>query len=514
MALTKPPRRMRGLAVAACAALTLPLLAIAPAAAQTSTTTTTVYGETAASALRITINLPEGNVIQLLVDPVSGVVRTVTGQSPEARAFAAILAGSIGDQGQAFGEALAMLPEPLTANGGPLADLNDGINSSELGEFLEVEVLGSEAEVTPTPTSESAAGTALSLGLPQQLADGLSQVFEPLIAGLEEILAGLEPTDEATQALCEGLTQVTDPVIDGGAGDIPVLGPILVDATDGLADPEIGTLCNLRNYLVAITAELEDALSGLGGVGGILSIDTLFAAQEIVTEGTKVTATATAEAGDITLLPGTVDINPLGEVEVLTTTSTAMVDGQNAEATVEADAVTIDVDPIALIDYDLEDLEGQLIGIELDGLNALLDQIEGLLEALAGIGIEGGRLGSPDDAIAECPEALDPNLSGTFEAEDGTCAAAAARGYGLALVAPEELVEALGLAGPLVEVTFVPTAALARIDTTTTTAPPPPQPVQGQLPRTGPEALLAIAGLALVFGAALVRRRRTAAVEV
>jgi hypothetical protein len=507
MALTvSSPRRLRALAAAAGAALVLPLLAAAPATAQTTTTSTSAA--TSAAALRLVLNLPEENTLQIDVDPVTGTIRSVTGSGPEARAYAAVIAGGLGEEGQAFGEAIAMLPEPLEASGGPLDQLNDGINDSELGDFLLVEALGSEASVTTAPNSASEAGTRLGVGLPPPLAEGLLEVLEQVIDGIDTLLVELAPIDEATGAVCEGLSEILNPVGEG-AGALPVVGPsigkIINDADEGLNAEDTGTLCELREFLILVLGELDDGLGDLGEVG-LLTVGLLEASQSITTEGRRVTATASASVADIDVLGIG---NPFVDADVLETTSTAVLAPGVAEATIDAAAVEVDAEPVALIGTDLsEELEGQLLGIELDGVEELVTQIRALLDALAGIGIEGGRLTAPDDTLEACPEAIDLNLSGTFEAP-GVCAAAAALGYGLRVNLPEELAEPLGLAGPLLAVQFVPTAAIVRSETTTTAAPPRAAPAPaGPLPRTGAETLLAGAGIALIMGAALVRRRR------
>lgn len=501
MALTVPrARRVRGLALAAAAAVALPVVAAAPAGAQTTTTSTS--GATSASAVRLVLNLPQGNTVQVDIDPVAGTVRSVSGSSPEAQAYAAVIAGSLGDQAQAFGEASAKLPEPTEADGGPLAALNDGINSSPLGEFLQVEALGSEAAVTTAPSSTSAAGTSLAVGLPVALADGLTGALEQVIAGLEEVINALEPSDAVLDGACSNLPVITDPVTDG-LGGVPVIGPIVGDVEAGLLDEDIGTLCNLREFLLVVLDELEAGLGELGQLG-LLNVGTLEASQSIVREGSEVTATSTGRIADVTVLGLA---NPFGDVEALESVSTATVAPGTAEATVDAAAVTVDVDPIALIQTNLTDeLEGQLLGVDLEGVEELVVQLQALLEALSGIGID--AVDPTTTEVDSCPETLGAGLGGTFEAP-GVCAAAASAGYGLAVTLPEALAGPLGIAGPLVSLEFAPSAAVARGATSTTT-PPAPEDPDRPLPRTGPETALAGAGLALLVGAALVRRRRSA----
>lgn len=505
MALTSPSRRTRGLAAAACAAVALPVLVASPAAAQTTTSTST-SGATSASAIRLTINLPSAlpiSPIQLDIDPVAGTVRSVSGSGPEAQAVAAIISGSVGENAQSFGLAEAKLPSPTEATGSPLAAVSEGIAGSPLADFLAVDLASSKASVTTAPSSASDAGTRIAVGLPTALAEQLPQVLDPLLSGLDEIIAALGPLDEGTAALCEGLTPVTGPLADGVAG-VPVLGPVLDDVVAGTLSPEQeGLICTIRANLQELKDAVGASLLELGGVGGLFSTGLIETSQSLVTEGTKVTARSTAQVAGLSVLGQ----NPFGQARVLSTTSTAVVDKGVADATVDAAAVEAFAEPLLTLETDLDTITGDLTDIPLDGLTEVLDQVQALLDALAGIGIEGGRLGDPAAALGSCPDALTATLSGTFE-QPGVCAAAAARGYGLAVTLPAELAEPLGITGPLIQLAFSPSAAVARSATQTTTT---PTAVQGTLPRTGPEALLAAAGLALLAGAALVRRRRTAA---
>jgi hypothetical protein len=512
MVLPVTSRRLRGLALAGCAAVALPLLAATPAGAQTTTTSTATSGATSASALRLTINLPGAlpiTPIQLDIDPVAGTVRAVTGSAPEAQAVAAIISGRVGDQAQSFGLAEAMLPEPTEASGSPLAQLNEGIAASPLADFLAVSLAESEASVTPAPNSASRAGTTLGVGLPLPLAEALAQVLEPVLAGIATIIAEVEAGfEDPNQQLCEGLEPITEPLA-GGVGSIPGLGTVLEDVVNGLTDADAGVLCSLASYLSDLNEELSASLLDLAGPGGVFSTGLITAEQSITTEGTKTTARSTAEVAGLSILGQ----NPFGTARVLSTTSTAVVDNGLAEATVEADAVDAFARPLLELETDLEEITGiALDSITLDGLTEVLATVQGVLEALAGIGIEGGRLGDPENTTLEaCPEELTPTLSGTYE-EAGVCAAAAARGYGLALTLPAELAEPLGVTGPLLQLTFAPSAAVARMETTTTTTPAPPV-ATGTLPRTGAEVPLAAAGVALLMGAALVRRRRLAVAD-
>lgn len=496
-------RRLQGLAAAGCAALVLPLLVAAPAAAQTTTTTTTTTAATDAAAVRLTVNLPQNNQIQLDIDPVAGAVKSVTGTGPEATAIATLIRGSIAGQAQSFPGAEAKLPEPKESSG-PTSALSEGIAGSPLAEFLSVGVANATASVTEAPSSASAASIAnIGIGLPAALNDALQQLLTPLLAGVDQLLAGLEPIDGVNQ-VCTALEPVTVPIAEGG-GSIPVLGPLIPEVVAGTLSPEAGVLCNVRAFLVQLRTSLGASLADLTGPGGLIGTGLLSASQSITTEGTKTTARATAEVANLQLLGQ----NPFGDVTALTTTSTAVLDGATADATIDKIAVEAFAEPLLTLDTNLDEITGDLAGIQLAGLTAVLDQIQTVLDGLAGIGVRAGPLDVANPVLEACPEQLaGQQLTGTFEAP-GACAAAAARGYGIAVTAPEQLATPLGIAGPLVALQFAPTAAVVRSSSTTSTTPAPARP--RALPRTGAEAPVAAVGLALLVGAALVRRRRTAA---
>ena len=86
------------------------------------------------------------------------------------------------------------------------------------------------------------------------------------------------------------------------------------------------------------------------------------------------------------------------------------------------------------------------------------------------------------------------------------CAAAATRGVGLSITLPAALATPLMIGGPLLELQIVPTAAVVRSQARALLPVAPPN-----LPRTGLDSsLLGGLGVALLLGAAVVRRRRTA----
>jgi len=140
-------------------------------------------------------------------------------------------------------------------------------------------------------------------------------------------------------------------------------------------------------------------------------------------------------------------------------------------------------------------------------LETLFDAVfDGLNAALAPVGITVFKLDDSADAkaISSCPTELDGLLTGTLKAADGRCAAAATRGIGLSVSLPAALATPLMIAGPLVELQIVPTAAVAQSQPVAAVAP-------RNLPRTGADTdLLGVTGLVLLGGAGVLLRRRRA----
>lgn len=500
-----PTRRLARRSAVVLGATTCLLLATSPGAIAQTTTTERVAA-TQASALLLTLNLPQGNRLQLQISATSGTITAVTGKGPEAEALATVLRGSLADQELAFPGAEARLPEPLKASG-PTSALSEGIAGTPLAEFLSLGVAESTAEVTAGPSSTSSASLAnLSLGLPAALAEVLAQVLDPLLAGLDMIIEGLEPADAATTAICDAIVPVTEPVV-GGVGAIPVFGPILGEVITDVTNQDAGVLCTLRTRLGAFVDDLGASLLDLAGPGGLLNTGLITSTQSITTSGTTTTATSTGRVAGLRILGQ----NPFGDVLALETTSTATLAGNDATATTDTTGVDVDALPLLGLTTDLQTITGDLTGISLDGLTELLAQLQVILDGLAGIGISAGNLDPAGADLTACPEALSGTLSGTFEQDGaaGACAAAAARGYGLAVTVPEALAGPLGIEGELLSLQFAPTGALVQ-GRSTTSAPPMASP--DQLPRTGAGGAVAgLAGLALIGSAALLRRRRTAA---
>lgn len=525
MALPPSSRRVRGLAVAASAAVALPLLA-APASAQTtaSTTTTDRSGATSAQAVLLRIarptvlpGLPDTPyLLELAVDPVSGTVRRVGTGAPEAQASATVLSGSLLGQGLDTGRAAATLPSPTEASADPARPLADALTGSPLEGLLRIELLPARAAVTDAPSSTSEATVArIAVGLPAGIADALAPLTDGLAGAVDTVLGGIAaqapqvsgPVCANIPAVAEALAPVTDPIGGalGGLLGVPGTNPV----NEVVSVTLLQAVCNLATTLEEVSTALQDGLTSLAGEGGVLRTGLIETSQSITTEGARTTSTASASIAGLTVLGQ----SPFASTGVLRSRSTAVVTGSagGADATVESTIAELrggTVDPFADLRVELLATLGSVLNASLPpalatGLNGLITQLNNVL---APVGVQV----TPDEGapgFTACPTELS-GQDGTFEAPDGTCAAASVDGVGVAVLLPAALNAALGLGGlPLVSLEVVPTAAVAKTASTTTTT---GTPFRGPLPRTGGEALLGAAGLALLAGAALVRRRRTA----
>lgn len=458
-----------------------------------------VAGATAATAIRLTVNLPAplGQIL-LVVDPVTGTVSRVGG-TPQAFGQAEVINLSLGGQALGSGPSTAMLPAPLSDTDNPTGDL-----TGPLAELLTLELLPSSASVSEAPNSASEAAVAnIGVGLPADVAGALAPLTEPLEDAVGDALLALAGAlDVPIEAVC---TTVLDPL-----AIIPPL-PLLGEIDQTLID----AVCGLATTIEDLNAALQTALDTLTGPNGVFGTGLVTAEQTITTAGDVITAQAMASIAGLTLLGQ----QPLSTAEVLRTTSTATVNGTpgSAEATLDstvADVIAGDpLDPFAAV---LTDINGVIEGNVGEGdlppelrtlFTNLVDTLNAALEPIGVTVIKGDE--TPEaQPLGACPDQLNGLQTGTFEAADGTCAAAATRGVGLAVTLNAILADLLMIDGPLVELQIVPSAAIVK---TQNIAAPPAPPVEPgpQLPRTGLDsALLGGLGAVLLIGTALLRRRR------
>lgn len=465
-----------------------------------------VAGATAATAITVTVNLPQPlGRIQLIVDPVTGTVSRVGG-TPQAIGQAEVLTGSLAGSPLGSGPSVAMLPAPLSDTDNPTGDL-----TGPLAELLTLELLPSSAAVTDAPNSTSEATVAnIGVGLPAAVADALAPVTDGLESALDQVLTALaDAADMTIPALCDAalidavgaIGVVTEPL--GSALGLPI--GELVDTT------VLDAVCSLATTIDDLNEALATALSSLTGANGVFGTGLISAEQSITNSAGVITSTAMASIAGLTLLGQ----QPLATAEVLQTISTATVNGTpgSADATLESNVADVTagdpLDPFAQVRATINGILGNVgEGVLPAELQTVLDQVvdtlNGALDPI-GVTVIKGDATPQAQPLDACPAQLNGLQTGTFEAADGTCAAAATRGVGLAVTLPAALQDALSIDGPLVEIQIVPTAAVARAQNVN--APPPPPTVQ--LPRTGVDAaLLGGLGTALLVGTALLRRRR------
>ncbi len=477
-------RRARRGTLVLAATTTLLLGTAVPASAQAAPVE--VAGATAATALTLTLNLPGGEATRLvlILDQVTGTVSRVA-STTQARGAAEVISGSLGGQALGSGPSVAMLPAPLTDTDNPTDPLAD----SPLAELVQLELLPSSAAVTPAPNSTSKAEVAsLGAGLPAAVSDALDPVTDPLIAAVESALTALIPVGITIEEACAPLSVV----------------------------PGVGELCAALGSIEELRNAVSAGLNSLTGPGGVLGTGLISGRQTITSDAAGVTAQATASVAGLTLLGQ----DALAGAEVLRTTSTAVAKGTpgSADATLEsivAEAIVGELDPFADVRATIEGIEGEIGDTLINpALADLFTQVfDTLNAALAPVGITLVKNDATPSAqpLTACPTELNGLQTGTFEAPDGTCAAAATRGVGLAVTLPAALADALMIAGPLVELQIVPSAAVARAQVAPVVVPPPP--TEDPLPRTGVDAtMLSGIGALLLLGAVALRRRQTAGV--
>lgn len=493
------------------------LLATAPAATA-QTATADLVGATAATAVTLTLNLPGGAAtrVELALDPVTGTVGRST--TTTATADATVLRGSLGGQSLDSGTSSAQLPEPTESSSDPAGALGDALAGTPLENLLRVELLPSSAAVAAAPTSTSEAAVArLGAGLPDALAGALAPLTEPLAAAVDELLLTLAAqAGMPVSQLCGGLTDAVTALVPvtGPLDEALMTLPVPVPAEALLDETALGAVCALPVTIAALNTALQDALASLTGDSGVLGLGGVTAEQEITGDGTTVTSVASSSVAELTLLGRT----PFANAQVLQTTSTARATTAGPAtadiASTVADLQGGSVDPFLQVRTTIEGIRDSFVGggalpTELE--TAFDDLFSVLDAALSPVGVTVFALDDSPTAtpLDACPAEVTGALSGTFAAADGSCAAAATRGVGVGLTLPAELAGVLGIAGPLVELQIVPSAAVARVQPVAAPV-AAPAPAPAQLPRTGADdGLLALAGLALLGTAAALRRRRT-----
>lgn len=478
-----------------------------------------VVGGTAASALTLTLNLPGGEAtrVVLQLDPVTGTVSR-TSTSTTATADSTVVRGSLGGQALDSGTSSAMLPAPLESSSNPGGAIADGLAGTPLANLLKVELLPSSAAVTTAPSSAGDAAVAnLGAGLPDDVADALAPLTVPLQGAIDDVLTALaEASGTPVSEICAGATEAVealDPVTSGLDDALAAL-PVPVPVEGLLEQTALMALCGLSTTIAELNTALQDALSSLTGDSGVLGTGLVTSDQTITREAGRTTAVAEASVAALTLLGQT----PFASAETLRTRSTASTAGTPGSAQASIDSTVADlrggtIDPFLQVRTTIEGIRDSFVG---EG--ALPEELETLFTdlfaavnaALAPIGVTVFALDDSADAkaIDTCPTELDGLLSGELEAANGLCAAAATRGIGVQVNLPAALAGPLMITGPLVELAIVPTSAVVQARPVAAVA-PALEPAPNRLPRTGPDALVAGAGLLLLAGAAAVRRRRT-----
>lgn len=517
------PRTTARRSLVSCAlvgsATSLLLAATPPAYAAT---TQDLVGATSATALRLTLNLPGGAAtkVELVLDPVTGTVSKTT--STQATAEATVLKAVLGGQELGTPTSSAKLPSPTSDVDNPTGAIADGLAGTPLANLLKLELLPSSADVSTAPNSGSDAAVAnLGAGLPDALAGALAPLTTPLAGAVDQVLTTLATASGTPVAqICAGVTdavEALDPVTTT-ADEILAGLPVPVPLAAVIDETVLGALCGLSTTIAELNTALQDALASLTGDSGVLGTGTVTAEQEIVTEGGTISALAASSIEDLTLLGQT----PFANAQVLETASLAETAGTSGSAQAAVDSTIADlqggtIDPFLQVRTTIAGIEDSFVGegVLPAQLATLFDALfDTLNAALAPVGVTLFKLDDSADAkaITTCPTTLEPTLTGTLEAANGSCAAAATRGVGIAVNLPAALAGPLMIGGPLVELQIVPSAAVVRAQARTAPLPPDNPVAPPDLPRTGADsALLGGLGLALLGGAAVLRRRRSLA---
>jgi hypothetical protein len=417
----------------------LVIAAIGLVAAPASAGTTTMLGTgTAGSAtFHLELHLPGTGGTPLDISQDFAVTSgTVTAVPAVTRSATASLASGTGLIQTVLGQGVhtAQASDQKTTDDASLAP------TSDLGGLGSLGLMQAKATVDDTPGAHGTASVAsLRLGLTGPLA--------PAAAAL-------------STALNQALSTATDQLTSNGnqlaaqlSGDFDQLLAQLPDSPlTSYFQQGKQLLTDLPATLAAVTQQVQAATAKLGEPGGLLDVGLIQSGTD-VTRTDTVTATSTAQVGDVSALGG------LGRLGLIRSTATAKADGRpgGASATVDPKQQILDlqVGNLADIDASVAGLKtdlSKILGANVSGpMATVVDQLNaGFQTLLSSLNAALGNLGV---SVAD----LGTNTSAS---PDGTHASATSKGVGIQVTLPAAAAAALNHGDkPLLRLTAVPVSA-------------------------------------------------------
>ena len=465
--------------------------AATPAAAATPESRMTATGS--GSALKITINLPA----QLAATPL----------------------------GSRIEQTISLTDGSVSTVTGPLASTTAVLGKGTTPVLSDLLARSTSAALTGEREQDQSARTIDQNGLKLQLLPLVSKVADPTKDGvLATSTSGVARLSLSGLALPQ-LDQVTAPVAEvldtalgtvgaptgtsdaGGsaAGTVGTVGATVTEAIDTLNAATNDTAAPLtapvQEAVDTAVATLTDTLKDLTGTVGLLSnatdlvsLDSIISDQTISREGSAVTSTVSNTVKNISVLNGLV------KIAAVESAATAVAGGKPGSGSATTKAPVLDVSLAdgaltAIIDdkgLNIGGTVGEALPAELQGtVNEAIAAVNGLLAEAIGLDVQIGK-------------------GATSVSPDGTSSAAAVDATTVT-VNPPVIGDLLGAGEKFLTLQLV--SANAAVGSQLVAAPTVQPVTPVSLPRTGGALPLTGAVATLMVGAALVARRRRAALE-
>jgi hypothetical protein len=484
-------------------------------ASSTDTTTKSYLGNTSGFALHLEVNLPALSISETIATADGKVTKTdsLTGTAVASlfkTTGSSSLPVNVADiAGQVFDKVNATASANLN---GKLSDAASLVPNQDLGGLGLIHVAAGTVASKIVPPSATAVTQSLTsskvvnlnVGLGGQLAPYVQQVAGTATGALNTVSSTVTPV---AQQLVNTITSALNQVQTG----TPLDNTLNVVKT---------AVSNLPAQVTQLVTDLNTAINGLTGESGLLHVGLIGTDQQVVPNGSGLSATTTSEIGDVSVLGGLVGIDAL---KTIATAAANGVKGGALADVAKSSLAHVKIGSLVNVQATVDKINAEIAGIGTDQLTQALGvdavgTLENLLSQLNGLlgstGVQVGYLGTDTKNAAT----------------DGTAATAATDGIGIRVGVPAALAGALdtissvaggsgsSAAKPLIELQMVPASASVgqqvttsepqQVSTARINAPAGPAPVK-KLAYTGASLpLTAGIGSVLLAGAAVAMRRR------
>jgi hypothetical protein len=430
-----------------------------------------ILGESKATALRITINLPAalagtplGSKIEQTVSLTDGSVSTIS--------------------------------QPLATTAALLGKGTTPVLSDLLAQHTTAAALDGVREQTSAAVDINQAGVKVSvLPLVSKVADPTGDgVLAHSSSGVARISLGALPLPQVA-AVTGGTSAATGTVTNTVNTAINTLNGATQNSTAPVTAPVQAAIDTAVGTLTETLSDLTGTIGLLTSATDLVTLDKVISEQTVSRKGAQVTSTASNSISNVNILNGLV------KVDALESAATAIAGGTpgSADATFKPGILNLSLANGALTaTLDEKGLNvGGTVGDALpqdleNTVNGAVNAVNDLLMKQLGVEVQ----------LAKGTKSVSP---------DGTSAVASASAAKL-IVNPAPIAALLPAGAKFMEIALVEADAAAASQIVPLAATPPTQvSFTGSLPRTGGELPLAVVAVTLIGGALVIRRRRVTA---